>query len=238
MDTNGHVQTNAKTHASLTQGLEDHMVGVGSSTYEPLASEYYAPHHITSRNFDSAASAWFRTNQLKLPEGYVLDLGAGRGAVQAYCGAPRSRIIQADLSSSMLTLNAREPSRARVKCDALDLPFAHDSFAVVAAFLFDPFNRPPLERETFRVLKSGGLFIGTLPHSRWGRTLRSLRLLHQDKTRFLLQSGEYILRDSYLTEDVDLREHFAAAGYRRVKSLSLPLPRDVKAVSPDRKSVV
>lgn len=232
-DTKSRAQPNLNLSVSTVRGHKRRILSGDRSSYEPLASEYHAPWHITSRNFEAATRAWFLKHSVQIPEGYVLDLGAGRGATQAYCAVPSRRIIQADLSFSMLTLNPREPSHARVNCDALALPFADRSFAGVTAFLFDPFNRPPLEFETFRVLRSGGLFVGTLPHYLWGRTLRSLRLINLDKTRFLLASGVYIERDSYLTDEAHLRRRFASAGYDSVTVASLALPRGVNTVSPD-----
>lgn len=137
----------------------------------------------------------------------------------------------------MLTLTPREPSCARVNCDALTMPFNAASFTVITAFLFDPFNKPPLEFETFRVLKSGGVFVGTVPHAVWGKTLRSLRRLDVNKARFLLDSGSHVERDSYLGDEADLPERFVRAGYHNVKTASLVLPRHVLTVSPDVEDV-
>lgn len=233
MDTNSRACGKLDSRPSTARGQKDEAHCADSRSYEPLACEYYAPRHITSRNFDAATRAWLRKQSLEIPGGYALDLGAGRGAIQTYCGLASRRIVQADVSFSLLTLEPREPSLARVNCDALALPFTDESFGAVMAFLFDPFNRPRLVFETFRVLRPGGLFVGTLPHYLWGRTLRSLRRIDPDATRFLLASGEYSERDSYLTEELALQRRFARAGYHPVRTTSLVLPGEVKTISPD-----
>lgn len=205
-----------------------------SGSYEFLASEYYEPRHITSRNFDAATSEYLRRTACDMPpRGWVLDLGAGMGAATKYCGISASRIIQSDIALHMLRLEPRGKSAARVQADALALPFKDQSFAAVTAFLFDPFNSPPLYQEIFRVLSSRGRFLGTLPHPDWGFTLRNLRGYQINRSRFLTRTGEIIDRPSLLMTQSEIAELLDSAGFTNIRIHSIKLHSDNDAVSPD-----
>src|SRR2546422_135622 len=113
---------------------------VSTSSYEPLAAEYYEDRHITSRNFDAATLAFLRLYPPTLPDkGLVLELGAGRGGSARYLGVRSERIVQCDISPSMLRVIPREACLGRVQADALHLPIRSASVAIVAAFLYDPY---------------------------------------------------------------------------------------------------
>lgn len=203
-------------------------------SYESIASEYYELRHITSRNFDAAASDYFRRADCDIPRaGSVLDLGAGRGTAARYCGVPTSRIIQVDIALPMLRLEPREGSAARIQADALVLPFKAQSFCAVTAFLFDPFNYPSLYREVSRVLRLGGRFVGTLPHPVWGFTLRNLRGHGVYRSRFFNRAGEIVERRSILMTQNDIAELLANAAFRDVRIDTIYLPADNGSVSPD-----
>ncbi len=98
-----------------------------------------------------------------LPEkGRLLDLGAGTGdlAFEAFRQVPTAQIFAADFTLPMMQIGRKRKPTPIVWCavDALDLPFADESFdAVVSGFLLR--NVINLERslqEQYRILKSGG----------------------------------------------------------------------------------
>lgn len=207
---------------------------VGTSSYEEIATEYYDGRHVTSRNFDSATLAFTNSWQCPIsPHGMVLDLGAGKGTVGRYCRLPGERVIQSDVSISMLTLPAREASKARVHCDATALPFAPGSFTAVAAFLFDPYNTPRFFREVGRVLVRGGIFLGTLPHHMWGDYLRKIRDSNDSKACFIHGSGRIIELTSILMPGEIIHPRLSHARLQLLESYDLRLPRSETMVSPD-----
>ena len=204
------------------------------SNYDEIASEYYSERHITSRNFDAATCSGRLLFQKYLPSsGLVLDLGAGKGRAEEYLGISPNRIIEIDLSAGMLHLNPRGKSRDRIQSDALRLPFASSSFALVAAFLFDPYNKTKLYREVSRVLIPGGVFIGTIPKYEWGKTLRRIRGYQFKAVRFVKNTGGYALLSSFLMRDSTLHRELKEANMRAMNMDNLCLPASIEKISPD-----
>jgi SAM-dependent methyltransferase len=204
-----------------------------TSTYEPLAAEYYDERHITSRNFDEATTFFFRAHPLNLPKGKVLELGAGRGSCLKYLNAAPQHVFQSDISLSMLKITPREPAHARIQADALALPIRSECIAVAAAFLCDPYNRPGFYREIWRILLPGALFISTIPHPIWGSSVRMLRNYSKDQAQFLTRDGLALRRDSFLYSDTETQELLQGAGLERLGHHDLTLPSYVRHVSKD-----
>ncbi|MBZ5510359.1 MAG: class I SAM-dependent methyltransferase [Acidobacteriia bacterium] len=202
--------------------------------YDLIADEYYEPRHITSRNFDAATQTYFREQRFPFPsDGLALDVGAGRGRLGEYCGISPMQILQLDLAPEMLRLPSRESALGRIQADALALPFKTGVFAIVAAFLFDPFNQRLFFEQVSRVLKRGGVFVGTIPHYAWGVALRSYRGNAVDEAVFALKTGERVSQPSFLSRPEELSERLEGAGLSVIKSEALTLPHDVIRISPD-----
>ncbi|MDE2745394.1 MAG: ubiquinone/menaquinone biosynthesis methyltransferase [Chloroflexota bacterium] len=121
--------------------------------------------------------------QLSNPRGaVVLDLGAGTGDLSAeFRRQDAARIVGLDVSAAMLARAEEKFGRQRIEWlqgDALHLPFAEESFDVVAsAFVLR--NLPDLAGsfgEMARVLKPGGRLVGLdithPPGTVWGNVLR------------------------------------------------------------------
>lgn len=203
-------------------------------SYEELAEEYYDKRHVTSRNFDSATTAFFRQWKYPLPDNdLVLDLGAGRGTAISCLQVRSDRIVQADISVSMLNLQPREPCRARVQCDARALPFNDNTFAAVFALLYDPYNRPGLYPEIRRILLENGIFVGTLPHYVWGETLRTIRGSKIDKAQLINGEGRIVERDSFLMTDEEIRRHLNDSQLQLMHAFDLSLAQSEPDVSLD-----
>lgn len=202
------------------------------SNYEPIANEYYESRHITSRNFDAATAAFCATFAFPIPsDGLVLEIGAGRGRTVEYCRIDSSRIIQLDISQTMLLQNPRESCKERIIADALKLPFLSSTFVAVTAFLYDPFNKTDLYREVARVLQENGLFIGTLPHSMWGKTLRKILAYDENKTQFLSKDKQLVRFDSFLMGDTAIVKCLREAGMSLLQMYDLYLPSEANEVS-------
>lgn len=205
-----------------------------AGAYDVLAAEYYDAGHITSRNFDATTKVAATDWRDGLPEGLVLEPGAGRGRVGEFLGAPPDRVVQLDSSANMLALPDREAALLRVLHDAEELPFPDAEFGCVAAFLCDGFLGLNFLHEAKRVLKPGGVLYGTTPSYEWGSKLRELLGIDTMNTRFVLTSGRQILAPSFLYRQAQLREMLIRAGFAGdVELREHPLPSGTADVSRD-----
>jgi ubiquinone/menaquinone biosynthesis C-methylase UbiE len=204
------------------------------SSYDEIASEYYLERHVTSRNFDAATSSSRSLVQKYMPpDGFVLDIGTGRGRVEEYFGINPSRIIEIDLSGKMLRLTPRGKNQERVQSDAFCLPFKPNSFSMVTAFLYDPYNKSQMYQEVSRVLSKSGIFIGTLPQFEWGRLLRNIRGYEFEVAQFVKTTGDRLRLNSYLMNDETLEKELKNANMEIVKAIDLCVPEKTKSISPD-----
>jgi SAM-dependent methyltransferase len=225
----------ASLNCQVKRGMPrgEHLPERGSS-YDLIAAEYYEARHVTSRNFDAATAAFFRSRTCPFPsDGMVLEIGAGRGSVGGLCGLAHDRVIQTDVCLAMLMLRPREKSRWRLQCDARSLPFVDRGFAGVAALLFDPYNGFRAFAEISRVLRTDGVFLGTLPHHEWGTQLRAMRRQDASIAAFRTKSGETVELPSVLSTDEELIGALRAVSLEPCCLADLYLPPDVTAVSPD-----
>lgn len=205
-----------------------------TSSYEVIANEYYNDRHITSRNFDAATVAFCNNFDFGIPnECPILELGAGKGCTGKYCRVSSHRIIQIDISRTMLLLNPREGYLSRINCNAMDLPISPSSVSAVTAFLYDAYNKQELYFEVSRVLRNEGLFIGTLPHSKWGTALRHALKYNADRARFITKEQQIIELDSFLMDDQEIVQVVVKAGLTLKQTYDLFLPTDVERVSRD-----
>ena len=207
---------------------------MSTTSYDDIADEYYNGRHITTRNFEAATLAFF--NKWERPiakDGLVLDLGCGCGRANYYCGIANDRIVQCDISGKMLNITPREECKERIQGDAMALKFPPNTFVGVVAFFFDPFNRPNVYREISQTLLDGGIFIGTLPHHIWGRTLRKIRGYSVSKARLLTKDGRIFEADSILMDDKEIEDCLTQAQLERVESHDLCLPRSEEKISED-----
>ena len=207
---------------------------MSTTSYDDIAYEYYNGRHITTRNFEAATLAFFKKWQRPIAkDGLVLDLGCGCGRANYYCGIANDRIVQCDISGKMLNLTPREECKERIQGDAMTLKFTPNTFVGVVAFLFDPFNRPNVYREISRTLLDGGIFIGTLPHYIWGRTLRKIRGYSVSKARLLTKDGRIFEADSFLMDDKEIEDCLIQAQLEQIELHDLYLPRSEEKISKD-----
>jgi len=207
---------------------------VSATSYDNIAEEYYESRHITSRNFEAATLAFFKKWQCPISkDGFVLDLGCGCGRTNYYCGIANDRIVQCDISVKMLNLTPREECKEQIHGDAMALKFQSNTFAGVVALLFDPFNKPNVYREISRVLLDGGIFIGTLPHYIWGKTLRKIRGYSVDKARLVTKNGKIFESDSFLMDEQEIEDCLKQAQLKNIESHDMCLPKNEEKISKD-----
>ena len=121
-----------------------------SRVFAPIARRYDRINTILSLGQDQK---WRRSAAERLPQGRLLDLGAGTGAANPLFG--RRQVVALDPSLEMLGLNV---SRFLVGGVGESLPFADGSFdAVFSAYVFRNLDSVELAlAEISRVLRPGG----------------------------------------------------------------------------------
>jgi SAM-dependent methyltransferase len=202
--------------------------------YDPIASEYYDDSHKTSRNFDLTSLVALQKEKARIPrDGLVLDVGAGRGRCTEFLDIHDSRIVQLDNSLAMLNVEPREPALLKILHNAESLPFADGTFSCVTAFLCDPFLGLSFLHEAQRVLREGGLFIGTTPSYEWGFPLRETLNIRSSSTRFITRAhGKIIVPSTILPKD-QLRQMLTVSRFNKVSVVAHKLPRNASVISDD-----
>jgi SAM-dependent methyltransferase len=164
----------------------------------------------------------------------LVDLGSGRGMVSAYLGKDLSckQWLQIDESGEMLVAPGGDTGvTGRIKGDALATPLRSGIADLVTAFLFDPYNERDLPREIRRILRPGGLFLGTLPAAEWALTYRRLRGLPLDTATFHSQNGSSITVPSRVSEKGDLERRFRQAGFSTLQIGTACIPAYTSHIS-------
>ena len=165
----------------------DHQVGAGerTRTIEEMFSRLVPHYDRMNRLMTGGRDGRWRSLavQASQPRGsVVLDLGAGTGDLSAeFRRQGASHVMGLDVSATMLARAEEKYERQDIdwlQGDALHLPFADESFDVVAS-AFVMRNLPDLAGsfvEMARVLKPGGRLVGLdithPPKTPWGRVLR------------------------------------------------------------------
>lgn len=136
--------------------------------------KYWRRHLAEPERMDIFEELWIGKHQKlidKLNKGHALDLGCGIGQFTDYWLVNGFQVISADISENALNaLKERTPSATTVELDmSKPLPFEAGTFDVVFANLsihyFDEKTTIALSGEIQRVLKPGGLFIGSVNSS-------------------------------------------------------------------------
>ena len=132
---------------------------------------YWRRHLSQPERMDIFEDLWVCKHQEmidKLNKGYVLDLGCGIGQYTDFWLSNGFQVTSADISEKALqTLKERTPSAVTVELDmSKPLPFGDSTFDVVFANLsthyFDEKTTLALSGEIHRILKPGGLFMGSM----------------------------------------------------------------------------
>lgn len=133
--------------------------------------QYWRRHLAESERMDIFDDLWIGKHQQlidKLNKGHTLDLGCGIGQFTDYWIKQGFQVTSADISVDALSaLKDRTPAATTIELDmSKPLPFMAGAFDVVFANLsihyFDEDTTLALSGEIHRVLKPGGLFIGSV----------------------------------------------------------------------------
>lgn len=208
------------------------------SAYDEIASEYYESGHITSRNFDNATRVALAKHPFDVPEGLVLEIGAGRGRVQEFLRVDGSRILQLDNSEVMFALEEREGSLLQIHADACRIPLVSQQFGTVVGFLVDPFMGLACLAEAYRMLIDGGRLLLTVPTRQWGTNLRERLEIDVMTTRFkILDTEKTVVMPSLLHSKERIEEMLALSGFREIVIYDHCLAEGEEPISPDITSV-
>ena len=137
-------------------------------------NEKYWVRHMDKDDLDHIEDPWIeKYEDIFLPyKGKLLDLGCGVGQYSAYFAAKGFEVTASDISERALTYLAQKHGSIKtVRLDMTEpLPFADNSFDVVFANLsihfFSAEDTENLIAEVKRILKNGGLFIGSCNSSK------------------------------------------------------------------------
>jgi demethylmenaquinone methyltransferase/2-methoxy-6-polyprenyl-1,4-benzoquinol methylase len=123
----------------------------GREVFSRIAKRYDRLNSVLSLGQDQK---WRRTAAAHLPDGRVLDLGAGTGAANSVFES--RRVVAVDPNGPMLALN---PERQRVAAGGEMLPFREGTFdGVFSAYVFRNLESVPATMaEIARVLRPGGI---------------------------------------------------------------------------------
>jgi SAM-dependent methyltransferase len=211
---------------------------VPQSGYDQIAPEYYDARHITSRNFDRATKNALADLPFSVPDGLVLELGAGRGRSTEFLNIPSSRIVQLDNSEGMLHLGSREQALLQLHADACKIPLVSSQFKAVTGFLVDPFLGLDCLAEAYRMLMGGGELLLTTPTKTWGEPLRKRLKINIMTTRFkLVDRDEIVILPSLLYPAEQIGEMLKVVGFHTICITDAYLPPDEETISPDITSV-
>lgn len=143
----------------------------GGKVFSAIAGKYDRINSLLSLGQDQK---WRRTAIDRLPEGRILDLGAGTGAANGVFGA--RTVVALDPAGAMLSLNRAEH---RIIGGGERLPFRDETFdAVFSAYVFRNLDSVSQTLEEIaRVLRPGGragiVDLGR-PEAGWKRSLHRL----------------------------------------------------------------
>jgi demethylmenaquinone methyltransferase / 2-methoxy-6-polyprenyl-1,4-benzoquinol methylase len=170
------------------------------AVFKDIADRYDRLNAILSLGQDQR---WRRTVVDRLPDGRLLDLGAGTGAANAIFGG--REVIALDPAPEML---AHNDARDRVVAVGEELPFGDESFdAVFSAYVFRNLDRVDRTmEEVARVLRPGGM-VGIVDLGRPGSPLAAK--VHRAGTAVVLPLAGMSIgaRDEYVYLHHTLDKH-------------------------------
>lgn len=207
--------------------------------YDEIAAEYYDRSHLTRMNLDATTLYALRKLEWSLPpQGFVLEVGAGRGRSRHFLRLPPERVVQLDDSPMMLSIGGRESCALRVLHSAEDLPFVDGQFVGIAAFMCDAFLGLNFLKEARRVLTRDGVLIGTTPSYEWRALLAESGEAHawRYERRFVRRDGRSVAVPSNCVPVAQLQQMLLHSGFSSIDIQRWRLPEGEDQVSEDIRS--
>jgi SAM-dependent methyltransferase len=168
--------------------------------YQPTIQEVYREHHRTRERYGFVFGGDLRASLIAQALGQgrkILDLGCRDGSLTRFY-ASDNQVYGVDVDIEALSLCRTQLKIPVLLCDLNEgLPFKEASFdAVVAGEVLEHLPYPwMLIREVHRVLKVGGIFVGSVPNAyHWRKRWRFLlgKDLEEDPTHLRLFSRDIL----------------------------------------------
>lgn len=176
-------------------------------TYEDIAQEYYdSIRHPTCANFYEASvyllNLWLK--HLHVNNGWLCEVGSGKSLLAEKLNKQNmalDHLILVDSSPSMLKYSNQWASKGTqlILGDAVKLPFASGSLALLVSSLGDPYNEYnecSFWEEVYRVLRPGGISLFTTPSFDWASEYRDEDYMMQ--AEFKLLNGRKVWVPSWI----------------------------------------
>ena len=191
----------------------------------PVLFEPYAADLVTRLNLPKNAA--------------VLELACGTGIVTRHLRAqlaPRVKIVATDLNDAMLAYARRKFDNSETiewkQADATNLPFADQSFDAVVCqlgLMFFP-DKEKAMRETYRVLKPGGVFVFNVWDAIEHNDLQ--HIAHTIISRFFDDNPPDFYQIPFSFHDSEvIRSLLSAAGFRHIQSSLVSLKATAASVT-------
>lgn len=200
--------------------------------YDTIASEFTDDKRVTTHNFHTSSIPFFEyaVNNYIREGDKVLEIGPGQNWLSSNFHFPEIDYHSVDVSGNMMkhlgTNNGRD-----IVGSIRNTFFPSGFFDIVIASLADPFFYPASLSEIYRIVKTGGRFIFTIPSSEWSSCIREKG--NANKTKFLLSDRSYSEVFSFTYSLEELRNMLVDGGFQIVYSAELTMDRSFEGeISP------
>lgn len=185
---------------------------MSANAYERVAAEYYDRSlHPTCANLRDASRYGFSTLATAFfgDGNDFCEVGCGEGMLGQMPEAEGRRIVSTDSSPAMLGRTSGQV----IQAEASDLPFGDESFDGVFGSLADPYNQPPFYKEAWRVLRTGGRLLFSVPDVRWVRFNQHREAVSEPVAILRLSDGSSVTLPSHVYEVEEQINLVRAAGF-------------------------
>ena len=192
--------------------------------YNIIASEFTDDKRITTHNFHTASIPFFEyaINNYIQTWDKVLEIGPGQNWLLANFHFPEIDYYSIDVSENMMKRSGSNNGK-NIVGSIRNTCFPSDFFDLVIASLADPFLYPASLSEIYRILKTEGRLIFTIPSSEWSSCIREKN--NANKTKFLLNNKSYAEVFSFTYSLEELCKMLVNTGFRIIYSTELAMNR-------------
>jgi SAM-dependent methyltransferase len=207
--------------------------------YCQVARDYYDSNlHPTCANFRAASRyglAWFWKEFLGNGKTFG-EVGCGKSMLIEFDFSNDQTIVAMDAYPEMLRYTANAWEQHKGKCalkllqaNSFDIPFDPETFDGIFGSLADPYNEPKFYAEAYRVLRTDGRLLFTVPDYEWSLRYRSVEGTSKQVALFKNRDGTAVSLPSHIypyPEQVRLLQN---AGFGDIRILHVTITDCLKA---------